>query len=80
MRAGNKDEAFAHWKTAVLLAPGDFDVLFNLGIELDAAGRRDEARPYLERFVREAPPAQYGPDVARIRKLLGPSRAPSRDR
>ena len=52
------------------LAPNDFDTLFNLGIELDAAGRRDEARPFLERFVREASPAQYGPDLTRIRKLL----------
>jgi tetratricopeptide (TPR) repeat protein len=70
-RAGRKDEAFAHWKRAVELAPGDYDALFNLGMELDAAGRRDEARPYLERFVREAPSAQYAADIAKIRKLLG---------
>jgi hypothetical protein len=39
-------------------------------MELDAAGRRDEARPFLERFAREAPPAQYGPDIAKVRKRL----------
>ena len=41
-----------HWKRAVELAPNDFDALFNLGMELDAAGRHDEARPFLDRFVR----------------------------
>jgi Flp pilus assembly protein TadD len=70
MKTGARDEAFQHWKQAVALAPNDFDALFNLGMELDAAGRRDEARPFLERFVREAPPAQYGPDLATVRKLL----------
>ncbi|HVD91735.1 MAG TPA: hypothetical protein VNC21_05615, partial [Vicinamibacterales bacterium] len=64
------DEAFAQWTRAVELAPGDFDALYNLGIELNAAGRREEARPFLERFAREAPPAQYAPDIARVRKLL----------
>jgi tetratricopeptide (TPR) repeat protein len=70
MKSGAKDAAFAHWKRAVELAPQDFDALFNLGMELDAAGRRDEARPYLERFAREAPAAQYGPDIARVSKML----------
>ena len=70
MRTGARDEAFAHWKRALELVPNDFDVLFNLGTELDAAGRHDEARPFLERFTREAPPAQYAPDIAKVRKLL----------
>jgi hypothetical protein len=30
----------------------------------------DEARPYLERFAREAPAAFYQPDIERIRALL----------
>jgi Tfp pilus assembly protein PilF len=71
MHAGAPGEAFEHWKRAVELAPNDFDTLFNLGTELDAAGRRDEARPFLERFAREAPPSQYGPDIVKVRKLLG---------
>jgi arylsulfatase A-like enzyme len=70
MRGGRADEAFAEWKRAVELAPGDFDALFNLSTELDAAGRHAEARPYLERFVREAPPAQYAPDIARAKRIL----------
>ena len=55
MKTGAADEAFAHWKRAVELAPNDFDALFNLATELDAAGRRDEARPFLERFVARGP-------------------------
>jgi tetratricopeptide (TPR) repeat protein len=70
MRGGRRDEAFTQWKRAVELAPNDFDALYNLATELDAAGRRNEARPFLERFVGEAPPAQYGPDIAKVRKLL----------
>ena len=70
MKTGRRDEAFAEWMQAVALAPNDFDVLFNLAIELDAAGRHDEARPYLERFAAHAPPAQYGPDIARVRRIL----------
>jgi hypothetical protein len=30
----------------------------------------DEARPYLEQFVRTAPPASYGRDIARLREML----------
>jgi choline-sulfatase len=70
MRMGRADEAFVHWKRAVELAPHDYDALFNLATELDAAGRHDEARPLLERFVRDAPPAQYAADIAKIRKRL----------
>ncbi len=70
MKTGAREEAFTHWTRAVELAPNDFDALFNLGMELDAAGRHDAARPFLERFVREAPPAQYGPDLARVRRIL----------
>jgi tetratricopeptide (TPR) repeat protein len=63
-------EAFAHWRRAVELAPQDFDALYNLGTELAGAGRLDEARPYLERFVREAPPGQYAADITRVREQL----------
>jgi arylsulfatase A-like enzyme/tetratricopeptide (TPR) repeat protein len=71
MRAGATDEAFAQWKRAVELAPNDFDALFNLGMELDAAGRHDEARSFLDRFVREAPQAQYSADIVKVKRLLG---------
>jgi tetratricopeptide (TPR) repeat protein len=70
MRQGRQADAIAAWKTAVLLDPRLFDALYNLGTALDDAGRRDEARPYLERFVSEAPPGRYGPDIVKLRRLL----------
>ena len=70
MKSNRPDTAFDHWKRAVELAPQDFDALYNLATELESAGRRDEARPYLERFAREAPAAQYGPDIERVKRIL----------
>ena len=70
MHRGKPAEAFAHWKRAVEIAPNDFDSLYNLAMELDVVGRRDEARPYLERFAREAPPAQYAADIAKVNQIL----------
>jgi Flp pilus assembly protein TadD len=73
-RAGKPDEAIAHWKRAVAANPREWDTLFNLGMLLQKEGREAEARTYLERFRREAPPALYGPDIARLSSLLGPAR------
>ena len=70
MRAGHADEAFAQWKQAVALAPNDYDALYNLASELAAAHRETEARPYLERFVREAPPGQYAQDIQQLKRVL----------
>src|SRR6185436_9662147 len=56
MKTGRPDEAFTQWKRAVELSPNDFDALFNLSMELDAAGRHEEARPYLVRLTSGAPP------------------------
>jgi len=65
-------DATAEWATALQLDPGLFDALYNVATTLYDAGRREEARPYLERFVRQAPPARYGADIARFRRLLMP--------
>jgi tetratricopeptide (TPR) repeat protein len=60
----------------------DLDVLNALSMALATAGRprealdmlerarRDEARPYLEAYLRQAPPAPEARDIARVRKLL----------
>lgn len=69
--AGRRDEAIAHWREAVALDSRNFDALYNLATELVNARRMGEARPYLELFVRTAPPADYGPDIARLRPLVG---------
>ncbi len=71
MRDGNRARAIEHWRQAVAGDPANFDALYNLAIELVNDGRAAEARPFLERFVRTAPPAFYAADIARVRRLLG---------
>jgi choline-sulfatase len=63
-------EAIAHWRTAIEINPRLFDALYNLGTVLHDHGRAAEARPYLERFAREAPPYRYARDIASVRSLL----------
>ena len=70
MQNGAPDDAFKHWREAVDLDPRNFDALYNLATELANAGRTAEARPYVERFVKTAPPAMYGPDIERLREIL----------
>jgi tetratricopeptide (TPR) repeat protein len=69
---GRKTEAIDAWKKAVDLDASQFNALYNLWSELAAAGRRDEAILYGRRFVATAPPAFFGPDIARIRATLPP--------
>jgi tetratricopeptide (TPR) repeat protein len=69
-KSGRQADAITHWQRAVDLDAANFDALYNLATELAAAGRQAEARPYLEQFVRTAPPAFYGPDIERLAALL----------
>jgi arylsulfatase A-like enzyme/Flp pilus assembly protein TadD len=71
LRAHDLPAAIDALQHAVALDPRNFDALYNLGMALDASGRRDAARPYLERFVAEAPPQRYAADIANVRALLG---------
>ena len=68
------DEAIGAWQRSVELDPGDLDVLFNLGSVAARTGRREVARPALERFVREASApvlgGRYAADVEVARSLL----------
>src|SRR4051812_24256867 len=64
------DDAAAEWKAALQLNPRLFDALYNLGTSLYDAGRHDDARPYLQRFVKEAPRGRYGADIGKIERLL----------
>jgi len=70
VRQGRPEEAIARWKRAVEMNPQEFDTLFNLGSLLRDEGRHEEARPFLLRFVREAPPALYAADVSKVRSWL----------
>jgi choline-sulfatase len=69
-QAGQRDIAITHWREAVALDASNFDALFNLATALLDAGRTAEARPYVERFVRSAPPAFYGEDIERLRRFV----------
>lgn len=68
------NEAIEAWQRSVELDSRDLGVLFNLGSVAARAGRRDVAKPVLERFVREASaPAvggRHAADLATARSLL----------
>jgi arylsulfatase A-like enzyme/Flp pilus assembly protein TadD len=69
-REGRTDEAIERWRRAVALDPRDYQTLFNLGVTLRKSGRAAEARPYLEAYLKAAPPALEGRDIARVRTWL----------
>ena len=58
------------WRKAETLRPRDYDLLFNLGMLLADSDTPQEATPYLQRFVREAPRDRYAADIARIQTAL----------
>jgi arylsulfatase A-like enzyme/Tfp pilus assembly protein PilF len=70
LQSGNRPAAIEAWRRALELNPADFDALFNLGTELINGRQPDAARPYVERFVQQAPPSLYGRDIARLRAWL----------
>ncbi|MBI3261760.1 MAG: sulfatase-like hydrolase/transferase [Acidobacteria bacterium] len=70
MRLGRRAEALAAWKRAVELDPREYDALFNLATELLNEGQVEAARPFVERFVRTAPPASYGNDIKKLARAL----------
>ncbi len=70
LKAGNRAAAIQHFARAVRRDAGNYDALYNLATELANDGQIESARPYLEQFVRTAPPAFYARDIQRIQALL----------
>jgi len=70
LKRGDRAKAIASWKKAVELDATNYDALYNLATTLARDGRMAEARPYLERFVRTAPPAFYEKDVRDVSAIL----------
>ena len=70
LRAGDRITAIAEWKRAVELDPGNADALYNLGVTLTRDGQTDAARPFLEQFMRAAPPAFYQKELKEVAVLL----------
>jgi arylsulfatase A-like enzyme/Flp pilus assembly protein TadD len=69
-REGRQDDAVERWKHAARLDPTDYQTLFNLGATLRKLGRTQEARAYLEAYLREAPAATEGKDMSEVRAWL----------
>jgi len=70
LKRGDRATAIASWTKAVDLDATNFDALYNLATTLARDGRMAEARPYLERFVRTAPPAFYEKDIREVSAIL----------
>ena len=68
---GRKGEAIESWKRAVAIDPTEFNALYNLWLELAAAGRRDEAVAYGRQFMATAPPAFFADERRQIGQFLG---------
>lgn len=67
---GDRNGALDAWQKAVDLDPKLFDALYNLGMKAAAAGRPDQARRALERFLATAPAERYGRDLDKVRQAL----------
>jgi arylsulfatase A-like enzyme/Flp pilus assembly protein TadD len=70
LRSGDRAGAIAAWKQAVQLDPRNVDALYNAGTTLARDGQLTAARPYLEQFLKTAPPAFYAKDLKEVAALL----------
>jgi arylsulfatase A-like enzyme/tetratricopeptide (TPR) repeat protein len=70
MKRGDERTAVEEWKRAVALDATNYDALYNLAIALARQGALSDARPYLEQFLRTAPPAFYADDLREISAVL----------
>ncbi len=70
LRAGDRPGAIEAWSRAVQLEPSNLDALYNLGTTLARAGETGRARPYLEEYLRVAPP-RFEADRREVGRLLG---------
>jgi arylsulfatase A-like enzyme/Tfp pilus assembly protein PilF len=69
LRAGNRGAAIDAWTRAVELDRTNFDALYNLGTTLVRDGQRERAQPYLEAFLKTAPPA-YERDKREVARII----------
>jgi Flp pilus assembly protein TadD len=70
LKAGDRNAAIDAWTRAVQLDAANFEALYNLGTTLAREGNMTAARPYLEQFLRTAPPAFYANDLRDVARLL----------
>ena len=70
LKSGDRQAAIVAWQEAVRLDPTNYDALYNLGTTIARGGDMKTARPYLEQFLRTAPPAFYANDLREIESML----------
>jgi arylsulfatase A-like enzyme/Flp pilus assembly protein TadD len=70
LKSGDRRAAIAAWTKAVELDATNYDAMYNLAMALLGDKQTTAARPYLERFLRTAPPAFYEKDLREIAALL----------
>jgi tetratricopeptide (TPR) repeat protein len=70
IKSGDRHLAVEAWRRAVELDSTTYDALFNLATTLAQTDGVAAARPYLEQFARNAPPALYARDIAEVQRLL----------
>jgi tetratricopeptide (TPR) repeat protein len=70
LKRGERNAAAGEWRRAVALDPRNFDALYNLGVTLARDGDMIAGRPYLEQFLRTAPPPFYRKELDEVAKLL----------
>ncbi len=68
---GRPDEAIVHWSRSIEINPREWDTLSNLCRVLIGQGRLAEARPFVDRFLAEAPPRLYAAEMRRFRSAVG---------
>lgn len=69
-QGGDRKAAYEAWARAIDLDPQNVDALYGLGVNLARDGRMTEARPYLERFLRAAPPATHADAIREVSRLI----------
>jgi arylsulfatase A-like enzyme/Flp pilus assembly protein TadD len=70
LESGDRKTAYEAWTRALQLDSTNCDALYNLGVNLARDGRMDAARPYLEQFLRTAPPSLHANQLREVSRLL----------
>jgi len=63
------DEAIKNWQKSVELDERQYDALYNLSILLAKTGMFESALGYIEKFIDNAPAAQYAKDIEKMKEL-----------
>jgi tetratricopeptide (TPR) repeat protein len=59
LRQQDVDQAVDSFRRAIEINPNKMNYYYNIGAVLHASGKQDDARPYLEKFVKIAPRGEY---------------------